>query len=309
MNTSQFTHRLLIVAMLFITTSIVAQAQANVVYVTANRGTDLNTCTRTSPCRSIAQGITTVAAGGTVIILDSGDYAPFTVDKSVTVAAAPGVEAIVLATSGDGITVTTATTTDKVILRGLSVTGQAGTTSGIHVTAQLASLHIENCVVTGFAGASPNSGISINAGGKYFIKNTLVRNDAGNGIYFNTTSGTIEVTVEHCRIENNGAQGLYVNNNSTVAVRDSVAAGNGSGFLASAATADLSVENCLAARNGGAGVYAGGGSTVRVSNSTLVKNDYGLFNSGSTLQSSGNNQTGGNAFGLTVGVITAAPVN
>jgi hypothetical protein len=309
MNASQLITRTLFVITLFIATAIVAQAQSSVVYVTANRGTDLNTCTRTSPCRNIQKGVDTVAAGGEVVVLDSGDYAPFTITKSVTVAAASGVEAIVLATSGDGITVTTAATTDKVILRGLSITGQAGTTSGIHVTAELASLHIENCVVTGFAGGFPNAGISLNAAGEYFIKDTLVRNNSGIGIYFNTGAGTIEGTVEHCRIENNGVYGLRVANNSIVAVRDSVAAGNGgNGFRADAATADLSVENCLA-RGNDSGVVATLGSTVRVSNSTLVRNNnYGLFNAGGTLQSSGNNILGGNAFGPTNGTITTVPI-
>jgi nitrous oxidase accessory protein NosD len=294
--------------MLFIVTAIGAQAQSSVVYVTANRGTDLNTCTRTSPCRSIAQGIATVAAGGTVVVLDSGDYAPFTVNKSVTVEAAPGVSALVVTTSGEGITVTTAATTDKVILRGLTVTGQTGTTTGIHVTAQLASLRIENCVVTGFAGSFPNSGIYINAAGEYFIKDTIARNNAGYGIYFVTGAGTIGGTMEHCRIESNGYYGLRVESNSTVAVRDSVSAGNsGAGFLANNATADLSVENCLATRNAGDGVFAVGGATVRVSNSTLVKNAiYGLDNSGSTLKSFGNNRLDGNGGGgaQTFGVIT-----
>jgi hypothetical protein len=69
--------------------SAIGQAQS-IVYVTANRGTDLNSCTRTAPCRSIAKGITTMATGGVVEILDTRDYSPFTIDKSVTVEAAPG---------------------------------------------------------------------------------------------------------------------------------------------------------------------------------------------------------------------------
>jgi hypothetical protein len=198
--------------------------------------------------------------------------------------------------------VTTAATTDKVILRGLTITGQTVST-GIHVTAQLASLHIENCVVT-----VSGTGISINAAGEYFIKDTIVRNNLGNGILFAPVSGTSEGTVEHCRMENNGGDGLRVENNSTVAVRDSVSAGNdGSGFFAGS---DLSVENCLGTRNGSNGVFAFSGSTVRVSNSTLVKNGgYGLFNVVGTLRSSGNNITDGNGGGPTVGPITPVSVN
>jgi hypothetical protein len=310
MKSSQRIARTLLVITLFIAASIVAHAQASVVYVTANRGSDLNPCSRTSPCRSVTQGITTVAAGGTVEILDSGDYTPFTVNKSVTIEGAPGITAVIVTTSGDGITVTTAATTDRVVLRGLTVKGQAGTSSGISVTAQLASLHIENCVVTDFAGGT--GGININAAGEYFITETEVRNNASRGLIFNTATGTIAGTVEHCLIENNGNIGLFVLNNSTVIVRDSVAARTvlGGGFAALGATARLSVENCLSTQNGSGGVAAVSSSTVRVSNSTLVKNGtFGLNNISGTLQSSGNNQTGGNGSGPTSGTITAASVN
>jgi hypothetical protein len=310
MNTSQLTHRLLIVTMLFIVTAIAAHAQS-VVYVTANRGTDLNTCSRTSPCRNIQKGVDTVAAGGTVIVLDSGDYAPFTVNKSVTVEGAPGIAAVIVTTSGDGITVTTAATTDRVVLRGLTVKGQAGTSSGIHVTAQLGSLHIRNCVVSDFAGGGNTPGININAAGNYFITETVVRNNLNEGIvFFNTGAGTLNGTVEHCLIENNSFAGLDVSSNATVAVRDTVSARNNDGFVVFGTTADLTVENCLATRNGFDGVFAQNGGTVRVSNSTLVENSsFGMENNASTLQSSGNNKTGGNGAGPTSGAITAANVN
>jgi hypothetical protein len=186
-------------------------------------------------------------------------------------------------------------TTDKVVLRGLTVKGGAGTVSGIHVTAQLSSLYIENCLVTDFAGLTPEAGISINAAGEYFIKDTLVRNNAGRGLSFDTGAGTLEGTVEHCRIENNGGTGLIVQNNATVIARDSVAAGNrGSGFFAGGMRADMSIENCLSSQNV-SGVSATAGATVRLSNSTLVKNGgYGLFNFNGTLISYGNNRLGGN---------------
>jgi hypothetical protein len=254
--------------------------------------------------------VDTVAAGGTVIVLDSGDYAPFTITKSVTVEGAPGIAAIIVTTSGNGITVTTAATTDKVVLRGLTVKGQAGTSSGIRVTVQLGSLHIKNCVVSDFAGGGANAGIFLGAAGNYFITETVVRNNDSFGIFFETVAGTLNGTVEHCLIENNSYAGLDVGTNATVAVRDTVSARNVDGFAAVGATADLTVENCLATRNYFAGVYAFSGGTVRVSNSTLVENStFGMDNSGGTIQSSGNNKTGGNGSGPTSGAITAANVN
>lgn len=67
----------------------------NITFVSANGGSDANSCSRSAPCRQIQRGINTVSRGGTVIVLDSGEYNAFTITKSVNVIAEKGVSAIV----------------------------------------------------------------------------------------------------------------------------------------------------------------------------------------------------------------------
>ena len=72
-----------------------AQAQRHNSFV-ATTGTDSATCgAQTSPCRDFNAALSRTNASGIVIALDSGIYAAsnITVDKSVTLTAAPGVHA------------------------------------------------------------------------------------------------------------------------------------------------------------------------------------------------------------------------
>src|SRR5947209_17307737 len=82
-----------------------AQAAARV-YVTANKGADLNPCTRTSPCRTIQHALdaTVVQQGGAVVILDSGDYAPFTISATATPATVTAVTVEAAQGTAAGIT-------------------------------------------------------------------------------------------------------------------------------------------------------------------------------------------------------------
>ena len=91
-------------------------------------GSDSNPGTRALPCRSFQAALAGTTPGGEVVALDSGDYAPFVIDKAVTVAAAPGVYAAISVSSGDGIYVR-AGGSDAVVLRNLFLTGVGGTGS------------------------------------------------------------------------------------------------------------------------------------------------------------------------------------
>jgi hypothetical protein len=93
-----------------------------------------------------------VGLGGEVIALDSAGFgSSLTIDKAVTITAAPGVHAGIMVFSGDGITVN-AGGNDVVTLRGLTVRWfqASGFNNGI-VYNSGSVLHIENCVVSGFS--------------------------------------------------------------------------------------------------------------------------------------------------------------
>jgi hypothetical protein len=222
-----------------------------------------------------------VAVKGTVTILDSGDYAPFTVDKSVTVEAAPGTTAIITPVPNGGTVTFTTTTTDIVRLRGLTIDGNTVGANGIACT-QIGQLYVESCVVRNFGGVGVY--FSLSTRGDLFMKDTLVQNCGGAdfaGVYLNGTATGFDNrargTIDHCRIEGN-AYGLIVDQ-ALGSIRDSVVSGNAvHGLWARAGqtnNARLTVESCEANYNRQIGIYANGSfffAEVYVSNSNASGN-------------------------------------
>lgn len=298
MNKFHFALNAVVVCALFLVFTSVAQAQVPRTFVSAF-GSDSNPCDHPiRPCRNIQAGITKVQAGGEVVVISSGSYQPFTVNISVTVVAAPGEHVGISVSSGHGAVVN-AGSTDSVTLRGLTFNWIGGSNNnGIEFSAG-AVLHVESCVVNGF----PGTGILSNAPSKLFVKDTTVRNGVS-GISVGAPSGTVTVSIEHCRVEGLGTPGIGIKagDNSRVTIRDTVSSGNGTGFQAdpqtSSATVEMNLENCVAANNSFAGIFADGSpgtSIIRVSNTTVTNNNIGLtFNPGGSILTRGNNTVEGN---------------
>src|SRR5438105_10124333 len=99
-------------------------------FVSAQTGDDGNDCGLGRPCRTFTRALVQVQAGGKIIALDSGDYAPFTVLKAVTVQAAPGIYAGITATSTIAVGIDGTSTDMVVVIRGLTLNGM-GATRGI----------------------------------------------------------------------------------------------------------------------------------------------------------------------------------
>jgi hypothetical protein len=72
-------------------------------YVAGN-GADNNPCTDVAPCKTFNAALALTMAGGEIFVLDSADYGPVTITKSVTITS-EGAVAGVLATSGAAITI------------------------------------------------------------------------------------------------------------------------------------------------------------------------------------------------------------
>jgi len=84
----------LLAALLFGCAATSAHAQATV-FVSARNGVDSGNCASAAPCRTVNFALTQATVGGTALIVDSGDYDnSITIDKNVTIAAAPGVAAV-----------------------------------------------------------------------------------------------------------------------------------------------------------------------------------------------------------------------
>jgi hypothetical protein len=292
---------------LFIALSVsTSSAQAQRTFV-SGVGNDSNPCNRTAPCRNFAQALMGTGAGGEVVVLDSAGYGPMNITQAVSIIAPPGVYAGTSVFSGDGVNIN-AGATDTVVLRGLTINNQGSSGHGIVCNGN-STLHIEGCVINGFAGF----GVNFLSSGALEVKDSILRGNSS-GIVVN---GRGDAVVEHCRLEGS-VVGLEVVGGSRVTVRNSLASGNTDGLDADSpgggAAAEVNIENCVFSNNF-SGIRAsrgqtGGAVTVRVSNSTVTDNKFGLSTSGSgpvTILSRGNNTVEGNVTDTqgTIGSYTA----
>jgi hypothetical protein len=302
----------------FLSGSVAQAALLDRVYVSEVDGKDVPPCGPIQkPCKTFAFSVTQVAARGRVIVLNTGEYGPVTITKSLTIEAPAGVYADVASIGPDAIIVAAAVT-DVVVLRGLTVRGPGD--AGIFGNT-FGSLHIENCVIFGFS----NAGAFFCRAGKVHGKDTTVR-DCGGGIEagfcFPNQTGTIAMLVEHCRVERTRIGGaIDAGPGAQVTVRDTTVSSNQFGFSVSAFTgqsAELTVENSLAFDTRASGVPFGGGqglavfslggsAIARISNTVLVNNDIGVSRFGGTIYTFGNNKIHGNTQDIVGGPLTPVP--
>jgi hypothetical protein len=294
---------------------VTAFATSNRTAVSIN-GLDTNPCTVASPCRSFGAAIAQTTPGGESVALDSAGYGAFTIDRSITVEAAPGVYAGITSSAtsaGKGINIV-AGSTDVIAIRGLIVNGAPGIAdAGIASYYPVRALYIEHSIVQNFT----NTGITL-AAGKHFVADTTVR-ECGSGIaagtkIFGSANGTAYATIDHCRIFRTGGA-VSAASNSSVLIRDTVAASNdigfGAGFADASESIDMTVENCEVFDTTNTGIQAsgieGGGTViVRVSNTGVFRSGlYGFVQSSTAeLDSFGNNRLAGNLPADTSGTIT-----
>jgi hypothetical protein len=312
MNASKTTLKALCVVLFLLAFQTLAQADPQV-YV-ASTGSDVGTCDRAAPCRQISYALTQVTYngwhGGTVVALDSGGYDPFTIKKSVSVVAAPGVYAEIVVSNAIGIYID-ASSNATVVLRGLSLKGDNNLAVGIKVD-YVGVMHIEHCIVSGFY-----QGIrSLVSNAQVLISDTTVKECVEVGIFINSESAhTLTIaSIDHCRVLANMGPaipggvfygiGIYARKNVKVTARDTVVTGNsGHGMMAGfegGSPALLLVENCAVTHNRGHGIFASAGAKIYVSNSTIAfnPNGYGFAESGSgTIYSRRNNTVEENGLG------------
>ena len=283
-----------LIATLFVTLLWATQAQAQALRTfVATAGSDANDCTFGTPCRTFAGAVPNTAPGGEITALDSGSYGVVTIDKALTLQAAPGAHVAL----GDG-TATVAVMinagpSDVIVLRNLHISRSGTAQRGIEFNSggPGGALFIESCVVTGFPAAGirfiADDGCSDNGCPELFVKNTIARNNS-KGIQF---SGGV-ATLDRCRFEDNST-GVYVSSQSRVTIRDCVVAGNLSYGLLSEVLADTALENCAVTRNGTGIKASSGGFFVGrfyVSNTLISANTTGLLPNGGRIISFGNNR-------------------
>ena len=248
-------------------------------------GNDNKPCTREEPCRTFQVAIDHVASGGEVVALDSGDFGPVTISRSVTLSG-EGVQAtITQETAGaDAITLKTSSPM-TIILRALTIlgVGKAGqgitlnnpqTSSEADKPFSVSALYVEDCVIAGFT----KQGIVFAPGtlGQLFVTDTFIR-ECMYGLAVVGGQGKLQAqaSIEHTRLEHNGQAGLITAAGfSYTTIGSSVLSGNGMGVSTGALPSQVNVDNCLIANNGW-GIFNYG--ITRVANSTITNNKTGVF--------------------------------
>jgi hypothetical protein len=267
-----------------------AYAQATRTWV-SGVGDDMSpSCSRTAPCKTFAAAISLTDTNGEINCTDPGGFGSLTITKSITIDCT-GTFGGIVAAGANGITINLTATPDplkSVVLRGLNINGagsggQAGLRGVSILSATLVTL--DNVVISNFT----QQGVADarTAAGRLFIKNSVVRNNAGVGILAAGATGT-NVSIENTHSINN-ALGLATASGNAVKITRSVFSGNSVGVEADAG-GQVGVDSTTVNFNS-IGLQTGG--TIWFADTDLSFNSFAAI-SGPTI-SFGDNKIYGNA--------------
>jgi hypothetical protein len=216
-------------------------------------GDDANPCTRTAPCKTYAGAISKTTAGGVIRVLDPGGFGALTITKAITIDASP-LMGSTLATSTNGIIVN-AGLNDKVVLRGLHITGGQN---------------------TGPCGPTLINGIRVLSAGSVQIENTRIALASGDGILVAPTVNPAKVTVVGSQIRNGCGAGVRVAPTAgvpaSVNVVDSAITLNAVGIVTEAG-ATVGLQQTTLYGNGAATQVNGGSIDTTDPGNHIVAND------------------------------------
>ena len=277
-----------------------AQAQATRTWV-SGVGDDANPCSRTAPCKTFAGAISKTAAGGEIDALDPGGFGTVSIGKALTIDGS-GTFASILNAGTTGIFVNGGAN-DIVTIRGLSIQGVRQSTSpgitGIKFNTGK-GLNVLDCIIQN----QGTNGIhaTLNATAFLYVRNTVIKNCAGDGLSATTSSGQIKVAIKDSSFTENG-NGLHALANSRVSADQCDFSNNtGAGVFAdgAAGVGVANISNSSIYNNGGAGVQAQtGGAVARINNGDIIQNvgKGALVGAGGEVDTWGNNRFVGNADG------------
>jgi hypothetical protein len=238
-------------------------------------GNDANPCSRTAPCKTFAGALSKTAAGGEINCLDPGGYGAVTITKALTINC-EGTLASILNAGTNGINVN-AGATDRVILRGIEISGAGTGLTGIHFTAGQ-SLIVDNVNIFDITQSAID--VALTAA----------------GIKIHTTAGTVGLSADHVAISHVGTNGVEAAAGALGTVSNSTIFGAGNAVAATAAGATLNVDNTeLLSSNVGANATVAG-ATVELNNDSLYFNNTAIAGAvGSNVLTASNNKLSGNA--------------
>jgi hypothetical protein len=181
-----------------------ASAQATRTWV-SGVGDDVNPCSRTAPCKTLAGAISKTAEYGEINAIDPGGFGAVTITKSITIDLTP-YEGGVLINGGNGINVA-AQPDDIVTLRGLDIHGAGpapsgcNTGSGVRITSAK-SVRIEDSRISQqqrAIWAQPTSAVDL------FVNRVAMGHNCTAGIALEPGSGgSVRATVANSSIAYSG---------------------------------------------------------------------------------------------------------
>jgi hypothetical protein len=166
----------------------IAPAQAAGRTFVSAAGNDSNPCTITLPCRNLQAAYNAVAANGQIDALDPGNYGSLTITGPVSIQGHGW--ASLSANTGAAITINSPGATDEIAISGVVLDG---------------------------LGITGTDGIRFDSGGSLNVRDSVIRNFSGTGIYF-VPNGTSSLLVSNSLVADNGTDGISVFPTSTAGV-------------------------------------------------------------------------------------------
>ena len=278
---------ILILSAITIAGCSLAMAQNDRSFVAIN-GNDFADCSKFNPCATFARAITRTNSGGEIDALDSSDYGPVVIDRSVTIDGGTGIASINANTScGNFFAVAICSLGQNVILRNLSIGNIASPNNSNSFFSAIVSnpglgsgiMRIENVAMS-----SGSNCVDI-VTGTVDIKGAQIRNCGGDGVKLHpgTTGFLDNVTISGVFGNGVSAYGAAIIRNSSI-VRSSVNgvyAANAGGQSNSISL--IVLENVLVAFNQ-FGVYAvQNKASLELSNVTITSNGTGISPGGAVV--------------------------
>jgi hypothetical protein len=244
------------------------------------------TATQPVGCSTFADALASVSPGGTIVILDAGQYEQsVSITQSVTIVSPLGAS-IVPPSGSPAISVNGAGV--RFGLRGVILDGISGGTAGVIAT-NASSVTIHKVLIKAFTGSGvvpgieidPSSGVTIlvdieeshiihntfgivasgTSGGSVegAVNGSIVDLNNQNGITASTTSSSVVLVVINTEVLGNGNHGLAVaGSNAGMLVRSTKVFGNAAGLFAESGGALLSYgNNSVNGNNGNDGTFTG----------------------------------------------------
>ena len=250
-------------------------------------GSDANPCSRTAPCQTFAGAFSKTATNGEISCLDPSGFGTINITKSITINGDGTLASILNAgTTGIIVNITTNLTTDKVVVRNVSIQGAGTGTDGVRII-DGQEVILDNVTIAGFTDAGID--ITQSQSGNVFLKNVRISKGLV-GIRTQSTLGTVAGEWENVNIDGMTSHGVEGVNNSQFVIRNlEVSRCGGSGVRSAAATINFAIENSVSGGNNfGFEAIVG---NLRIANCGMFFNN---TNCSIGVLSAGNNRSAGN---------------